>query len=99
MANKFMKAAINAEILGSLYKNLEEMKKDLFMRYEKVGLSDKQATDWRTGELLWEDDAKTIPVYADKYDYVQVDEADLSDDTKLRRIVIDEIMAKLEKLL
>lgn len=99
MTNKFKKAEMSAEILGDLYERLEEKKRNLLMRYDKVGVSDIQARDWRTHELKWEDEEKTIPVYEDKYDYVPIDESELDAEDKLRSTVIDEIMVKLEKLI
>ena len=96
--NKFKERQIEAEILGELYEKLENDLKYATKSYECVGKEDEQATDYRTGELRWEDEEKTIPYYRDKYDYVDIPEEKLSDEQKLRAKVIKNIMAKLEKL-
>ena len=98
MANKFMERRIEAEILGEIYEELEEKLKRSTMRYEWVGKEDEQARDWRTNELLWEDEEKTIPKYREKYDYVDVSYDELTEEEKMKAKVIQNIMAKLEKL-
>ena len=86
MANKFEKKRIEMGYLESVYSLLEDKLKDLM-----------QAKDWRTGELLWEDEEKTIPIYRDKYDCVEVFDDELDDEDRLRMSVLNELMAKLEK--
>ena len=96
--NKFMERRIEAEILGEVYEELERKLESTTKTYEIVGKEDEQATDYRTGELRWEDEEKTIPYYRAKYGYVDIPEEKLSDEQKLRAKVIKNIMAKLEKL-
>lgn len=96
--NKFMERKIEAEILSDLYEELEGKLKNATTRYEVVGKEEEQARDWRTDELLWDDEEHTIPRYRDKYDYVPVAEKDLTDEERLRIKVIKSLMVKLEKL-
>lgn len=98
MANKFMERKIEAAILGELYEKLEENLKHSTSRYECVGKETEQARDWRTNELLWDDEEHTIPRYRDRYEYVPVSEKDLTEEEKCRIKVIKNVMAKLEKL-
>lgn len=98
MANKFMERKIEAEVLSELYESLEDKLKNASCRYEVVGKEAQQAKNWRTGELLWEDDECTIPKYNDKYDYVPIPEDSFSVEEQMRIKVIKNIMAKLEKL-
>ena len=97
MANKFEKKRIEMGYLESMYSLLEDKLKDLTRRYEVVGKEEEQARDWRTDELLWEDEEKTIPMYRDKYDYVEVFDDELDDEDRLRMSILNELMAKLEK--
>lgn len=96
--NKFMERRIEAEILGEVYEELERKLESTTKTYEIVGKEDEQATDYRTGELRWEDEEKTIPYYRDKYDYVDIPEEKLSDEQRLKVKVIKSLMVKLEKL-
>ena len=96
--NKFMERKIEAEILSDLYEELERMERNATKRYEAVGKETVQAKDYRTDELLWEDEEKTIPKYHNRYDYVDVPEEELSDEEKLRAKVIRNLKSKLEKL-
>ena len=99
MANlKFKERQIEAEILGELYESLEDKLRYAGQSYKCVGKETEQARDYKTKELLWEDDEKTIPFYRDKYDYVDIPEEELSEEQKLKAKVIKNIMAKLEKL-
>lgn len=87
------------DILGKLYENLEDMLNySPFTRYECVGKSDRQSTDWRTGELLWEDEEQTIPKFENKYADIAVPEEQY-DDMRARKVAIMNVLSKLEKLL
>lgn len=96
--NKFKERQFEAEVLGELYEELENKLKSTMSRYECVGKEEEQARDWRTNELLWEDEEKTIPKYRDRYEYVPMPETNLTDEEKLKVKVIKNIMTKLEKL-
>lgn len=96
--NKFMERKIEAEVLGDLYEKLEHDLKYATKSYERVGKETEQARDYKTGELLWEDDEQTIPKFRDNWDYVDVPEDELTDEQRIKIKVIKSIMVKLEKL-
>ena len=96
--NKFMERKIEAEVLAELYEELERKLRNATQRYESVGKETEQARDWKTNELLWDDEEHTIPRYRDRYEYVDVPEDELTDEEKLRAKVIKNLMTKLEKL-
>lgn len=97
MANKFKEKQVRAELLAELYDIVERKEKDLHEEYTVIGKSTIQAKDWRTGELLWEDEAKTIPVMRDEYGTVPKEE--LSEEDKLRSAVYKDVMEDLGDLL
>lgn len=78
--NIFTEKRAVLEVLERLANDLDSQLKDATYSYEVVGKKDEQATDWRTGELLWEDEEHTIPVYRDEYDYVPLPEEELTDE-------------------
>ena len=77
------------ELVQSLERDREYYAQD----YKPVAKSDKQATHWKTGELLWEDEEKTIPKYEDIYDYV--DKEELDDEDKAKITAVDRIIDAL----
>lgn len=95
--NKFQVKKAEVEILTKLNERLADLEKDNLMSYEAVGKETEQATDWRTGELLWEDEEKTIPKYRDHYDYVE--KTSLNDEEAAYQAAINTIRQALEKLL
>lgn len=88
---------ITLEYLERLMNNLESYEDDVKMEYTVVGKEDEQARNWKTDELLWEDDEQTIPKYRDKYDYVPKKE--LEEDDKIKLDAINTIKKALEKLI
>ena len=99
MTNKFKEKQFTAEILSMLYERVEEYENSYKTEYQKIGESDEQATNWKTGELVWEDEEKTIPVMKAIWDYVPKSAEDLSDDDKLRIKVCQQIKSQLEKMI
>lgn len=97
MTNKFKEKQFTAEILSDLYEAVESKEKDIRTQYQPIG--EVQDRDWRSGELLWEDDEQTIPKMTKKWDYVDKDEADLSEDDKLKLKVCQHIKSQLEKMI
>jgi hypothetical protein len=91
------KAMLN--ILEGLYKSLDVSEKEVAYSYEVVGKEEKQDTDWKTGELKWEDEEKTIPYYKNKYDYVKRDESELNDYDRAELDAINEVRKALDKLI
>ena len=97
--NKFKEKQYEAEILSDLYDVLVEKKKSISQDYRVVEENYRQRTDWRTGELLWEDEEHTIPRMEDRYDYVTKLDSELDDNDRIKIKAIESIMGKLEKLL
>lgn len=95
--NKFQMKKNEVEILTKLNERLADLEKDNLMTYEAVGKETEQATDWRTGELLWEDEEKTIPLYRNRYDYVE--KPTLTEDEQAFQAAINTVRLALEKLL
>ena len=97
MANKFKEMQIKAEILNELYEVVESKERYYCSEYKPVG--EKQACDWRTGELFWEDEEHTIPKMEKVWDYVPKNEEDLTEEDKLRLKACQQIKAQLEKMI
>lgn len=86
-------------VLERLSATLEEIKRDALNDYRVVGKKSEQAKSWKTGELLWEDEEKTIPRYESEWDYVPIPEEELTDEAKAKVEAIKEIETTLEKLI
>ena len=97
MANKFEEKRIEVEMLGRLYKTVESEIIDVQHEYKVTGKSTEQAKNWRTGELLWQDDEHTVPLMADVYGSVEKEE--LSEYDQLRIAVYKRILTALEKMI
>jgi hypothetical protein len=87
---------ITLEYLEKLMADLESYEDDIKKEYIVVGKEEEQARNWKTDELLWEDEEKTIPKYRDKYDYVPKKE--LNENDKINLEAINTIKKALEKL-
>ena len=48
------------DVIEKLLEALDDLRKDTSKEYKKVGKETKQATNWRTGELLWEDEERDV---------------------------------------
>ena len=97
MANKIQEKRIELEVLETLYEKVQEKIKDVQTEYKPIGKYDEQATDWRTGELKWDDEEKTIPHYETKWGHVPKEE--LTEEEELRVKVCENLLVKLEKLM
>lgn len=97
MANKFQEKQILAEVLNELYSTLEEKEKSVHRDYRVVGKKATQRRHWNTGELMWEDDEKTIPLMEDDWQYVEKE--DLTEEDVLKIKVYKYVMAQLEKMI
>ena len=95
--NKFQVKKHEVDILTKLNERLNDLEKDNLQSYEVIDPCAQQATDWRTGELLWEDEEKTIPKYRPEYGYVE--KTTLNDDEQAFQAAVNTIRASLEKLL
>lgn len=95
MANKFKEKQLLAELLNELYDIVQRKEDSVHTEYRRVG--EEQAKDWRTGELKWEDEEKTIPVMTDKWADMPKDE--LSADDELTIKVCQYVKTQLEKMI
>ena len=87
------------EVLERLMRELDSIEDDVSQRYCVVGKTNEQARDWRTNELLWEDEAHTIPEYKDKWDYVPVSEDEMSEAELAKLEAVRELRGTLEDLI
>ena len=99
MASRFQMMKVQAEVLEDLEKTLNEMIENLTTSYEVIGKENEQARDWRTGELKWEDDEKTIPYFKNVYGRVPVPADQLDEDAKLKADICKGFIKKLDKLI
>lgn len=97
MANKFKEKQILAEILNDLYEEVEQKEKNVRTTYSPIG--EVQDKDWRSGELLWEDEEKTIPKMTKEWGYIDKNEEDLTEDDRIKLKVCQNIKAQLEKMI
>lgn len=97
--NRFGKMRVQAEVLEKLEEQLNDILRFASCEYKVVGKEEEQSTDWKTGELLWEDEEHTIPKYRDRFDYVPLPEEELPDECRLRVEVCKEFIKKLDKLI
>ena len=95
---KFAVKKAQLEILERFTKILDDMKSESTTDYRVVGKETEQATHWKTGELLWEDEEMTIPKYRDRYATVELSENELSDEQKAMLTAIDNMIAELDKM-
>ena len=99
MANKFKEKQYVAELPDKLYREIEREDKDCVQEYRRVGTTDVQETHWKTGELIWEDEEKTIPKMRDKWDYVQKSEEEMTEDNYAKLKACQYIKTQLEKMI
>ena len=97
MANKFQEKQVMVEVLGELYSTLEDKVKRVSYEYKIVGKRDTQSRHWNTGELIWEDEEKTIPRMDD--DWQEVKKEELTEEDELKIKVYKYVMAQLEKMI
>ena len=79
------------EILETMLDRLEQDRDYVSKEYTAIGVTDEQDTDWRTGELKFDEDGN--PVYKKEYGYVDKTELDEHDKAKLNayNYLIDEL--------
>ena len=99
MANKFEEKKIEMDILSDLFKVVEQKAKDAHTEFRCVGITDEQATHWKTGELLWEDESCTVPKMKEKWEYVEVPYDELSENNRITIKVCEKLMVALEKMI
>lgn len=98
MKNIYTEKKMLIEVLERLTEVLDEMEKDCHQVYKCVGKETEQARSWRTDELLWTDEEKTIPLYRDRYEYVPLADDEMDDEQRAKVKAIETISKALEKL-
>lgn len=99
MANKFKEKQHLAELLDQLYRVVQTEEDNCRQEYRKVGTTDEQEKHWKTGELLWEDEEKTIPKMRDKWDYVMKSDEEMGEDDYAKIKACQYLKAQLEKMI
>lgn len=95
--NYFESKAIEAKELGDIYNFLQNRLTDVQSKWAVIGKKDEQAKDWKTGELMFEDDGS--PMYRDEYGYVPKTADELTAEDHARITTIKNVMKLLEKAL
>ena len=93
---------VKMEVLERLERIFEELKsreESISTDYECVGKEEEQATNWRTGELLWEDEEQTIPKYNNKYESVPKKPENFTEEDLAQLEAIKIIRTTLETLI
>lgn len=85
------------EVIERLCNELDNIEEWESKVYRQVGLEDEQATD-RDGNLLWEDEEKTVPKYRAKYDYVEIPKNELSEESMAKLDAVSKVRTALEKM-
>ena len=96
--NKFQLKKAEAEILESLSNALDERMKEAGQEYRRTD-EQVQKKNWKTDELVWEDEEKTIPVMEDVWAWVNIPENEMTDDRVAIVMACTSIKKELEKLL
>ena len=97
-ATKIQLKKAQLDVLENLLKRLNSDREDCYSDYRVVGKTDEQKTDWR-GNLVWEDEAQTIPVYRDRYDYVTITEDEMTEEQIAKLAALDSVISVLEKMI
>ncbi len=103
MANVFMERRKRIEVLEALDKELDNLLKGCLYDYQcvKETVTDEQDRNWRTDELLWEDDEHTIPKMKvnREYDYVRRPDETLTDEDHAFQKAVEDVRKCLIKML
>lgn len=93
MANKFKEIRVLAEEAERIFEIINDRINDMGTDYVCVG--QKQQTRWN-GELMWEDEEKTVPKMTD--DWQRVPKQSIDEDDKARIDALKSILKHLEKM-
>ena len=85
------------EILERICSLIEDEIKNVSNEYQLVGKEEEQARRYSTGELLYEDEEKTIPLYRDKYEFLP--KQTLTDEDKARIAAYEKIADNICKMI
>lgn len=96
---KLVQKKAQLTVIEKLNDALDDLMKDTACNYQVVGKKSEQARNWKTDELLWEDEEKTIPKYENKYDYVEIPAEELTDDKLALILAISNMRKQLDDLI
>ena len=100
--NVFMEKRKKIEVLESLNKELDNMLRNQMCDYQciKETVTDVQDRHWRTDELLWEDEEKTIPKMKvnREYDYVPRPAEELTEEDHAFQKAVEEVRKVLIRM-
>ena len=96
MTKEFTKANMRTRIIRDLAEHLQSDYQNNLCTYELLGT--EHATNYK-GELLYEDEEKTIPKMRDVYGFVQKPVESLSEEDKLLDEAYQSVLKDLEKLI
>ena len=96
MKIKTKKELINI-LADRIFPVLDDIEKDVNSEWKVIGKSDRQKKNWRTDELIFDDEGN--PVYEDEYGYVPKDPDCYDDNDKAKLAAIENIKNTLEKLI
>lgn len=85
-------------LISSLATQVENEKSSVRKEYRDTGEL-KQSKNWRTDELLWEDEEHTIPKMEHVYAYVDKSDEELTEDDKIKLSACDYVLEQLLKLI
>ena len=91
------KKALITILADRLFPALDSEEKDTREDYRIIGDSDKQATDWRTGELRFTEDGE--PIMEKEWAYVQKTQEELTEEDLAKLAAIETLRNALEKLI
>ena len=86
-------------VIETLLGKLAELDNDVRTDYRITGKTDKQRTSWRTGELLWEDEEKTVPSYEDKWECVNKTADELTEEDLAKLDAIELLSKRLAEMI
>ena len=100
MATNFTELKMRVEILERLDDTLKAIERDVRMEWGVISetITDEQATHYRTGELLWEDEEKTIPKYKVHREYDYIPRTEFDEESKIKLDQIESIRKALLKM-
>lgn len=91
------KKAILDLLADDLFSALDYRERAVKQTYKVVGTSNKQATDWKTGELKYDEVGN--PIYEKEYDYVDKTPEEFSESDLATLSAIELVRNTLEKLI
>lgn len=100
MEMNFTEIKKRIEILEKLDEVLKSIERDTRTEWGIVNeeVTDIQDTHWKTGELLWQDDEKTIPKFKVNREWDYIPKIELDDEDKMTLEQVEQIRKVLRKM-